>query len=785
MNNIRLKPIIIAFLALFSVSFPAVSQSPAVKDGLESLYYESADPASDAAAIAKMREKMSQIRKSRPTVAVVLSGGGAKGAAHVGVLEYLEEVGIPVDIVCGTSMGGLMGGLYALGYPAKTIDSLLRAQDWSVIMSDKVPWQTKSYANRRYTDKYAFTVPFRFGDRILDETEPGDKPSKLPEGYLSGYNVHNMLTSLSVGYQDSLDFADLPIPYFCVASDLVKLKEYNWTKGNLIDAMRSTMSIPFYFMPVRTNGMVLTDGGTRNNFPVDLARAMGADYVIGVDLHVEREYADVTGLGSFLMQLINITGADAYESSLADTDVLLSPQVSDFNMLSFDSEAIATLIRRGYDVAKVHSGELEAIREATATGEAKTLGAPRARNINSEAVQLEAVVFEGIEPEEARYFRNRLRIQAGGRYTKADIEEEMSHIYASGAFEKVTYSLLGSAEPYRLVFECKHGPEHRFSVGVRMDTEELVSATACLGLYANRLSGSKLEAAFKVGNNGFASVDYSNTPVKGYKFGAQVKTVYNTSYIRHFPPYEDNSPYMREWANLLRFYGTNTSWVKGTTTVGVDFENTPFLKVTNVATPVKRNDWRDFALSAFGRFRIDSTDDTYFPTKGLRFGARGHFIFESRENEIRSGAYLTAASDLLFVIPFGKSVAVIPSLSARFVSSDNPFYRHSNYIGGCVAGRYFEEQIPYIGLGGVYEVGRFAAVADIDTRISLAKNDFLVLSAAACVFSEKTAAELPVRTYGAALRYSHKTAVGPISADVHWDYLTRQVGLYASVGYNF
>lgn len=780
----QLRRLFGVFAALL-LCFPAFSQPSAVKQGLESLFYESADPESDAAAIATMRARMSEIRKTRPTVAVVLSGGGAKGAAHVGALKYLEELGIPVDMVCGTSMGGLMGGLYALGYPAQSIDSLLRAQDWSVIMSDKVPWQTKSYANRRYTDKYAFTVPFRFGDRILNEADEIDKPSKLPEGFLSGYNVQNMLSSLSVGYQDSLDFADLPIPYFCVASDLVSLKEYNWTKGKLIDAMRSTMSIPFYFMPVRTNGMVLTDGGTRNNFPVDLARAMGADYVIGVDLHVEREYSDVTGLGSFLMQLINITGADAYGITREDTDVLIEPQVSDFNMLSFDSEAIATLIGRGYASAKVHSGELESILEATSSDEGRHLSAPRARDINSTKVQLEAVVFEGITPEEANYFRNRLTIQAGGSYDKADIEEEMSHIYASGAFEKVTYSLLGESEPYRLVFVCTHGPEHRFSVGVRMDTEELVSATACLGLFANRLNGSALELSFKIGNNGFASVDYSNTPVKGYKFGAKVKTVYNTSYIRHFPPFGSESPYMKEWASLVRFYGTNTSWVKGTTTVGIDFENSPFLKITNVPVAIQRNGWRDFAVSAFANFRIDSTDDSYFPTKGLRFGARSHFIFESREGDVRTGAYITAASDLLFVIPFGKSVAMIPSLSGRFVFADDPFYRHSNYVGGSIAGRYFEEQIPYIGVGGVYEVGRLAAVANLDTRISISRNDFLTLSAAALAFSEKNSAEAIKQTAAAALRFSHKTAVGPLSADIHWDYLTRRVGLYASVGYNF
>jgi NTE family protein len=278
----------------------------------------SVDPVGDSIAFAKMQRKLDRIRRTehRPTVALVLSGGGAKGAAHVGVLRYLKEQQIPVDVVLGTSMGGLVGGLYALGYDVDYLDSLVTHMDWGLALSDDVPQDFISYATKMYKEKYALAIPFHYSEdvfRAMVGQEEMDKAKarkgkkrnlersgmrqegevkvpinnvarSLPAGYITGLNVNNIFSSLSAGYQDSVSFLDFPIPFCCVASDMVSCKAKNWTSGSITEALRSTMSIPGLFDPVRTHGMVLVDGGTRNNFPTDIAREMGADYVIGVDL---------------------------------------------------------------------------------------------------------------------------------------------------------------------------------------------------------------------------------------------------------------------------------------------------------------------------------------------------------------------------------------------------------------------------------------------------------------------------------------------------------------------
>ena len=268
---------------LLLMSLGALAQTAA-----NGLSLPSCTPELDSLNMCRIRERLDSIHKKRPVVAVVLGGGGARGMAHIGVLRYMQELGIPVDLIGGTSMGGLVGGLYALGYDATSLDSLVRAINWSVMMSDKVPAATQAYRVRKNKERFAINLPFHYEkddvieklrhelelDKKLEQLNTGtgemmeESVGKLgmgmPDGFLFGFNVRNTLSSVSVGYQDSLGFADLPVPYYCVATEMVSMKPKNWMSGNVVDAMRSTMAIPFYFRPVRIGGMVLADGGARN-----------------------------------------------------------------------------------------------------------------------------------------------------------------------------------------------------------------------------------------------------------------------------------------------------------------------------------------------------------------------------------------------------------------------------------------------------------------------------------------------------------------------------------------
>ena len=191
----------------------------------------------------------------RKKVAVVLGGGGAKGVAHIGVLKVLEEVGIPIDIVAGTSMGAIVGGLYAIGYSPDEIKRMVELQDWDMLLSDKVKRSHLLFPEKEKAERYIVSLPFGL-----------EKKDRVIDGVVKG-----LFSDLTIGYHDSADFNSFLIPFACVAVDMVSGKDYVFHKGSLPLAMRASMAIPAVFTPVRLDSMVLVDGGLNNNYPVDVA----------------------------------------------------------------------------------------------------------------------------------------------------------------------------------------------------------------------------------------------------------------------------------------------------------------------------------------------------------------------------------------------------------------------------------------------------------------------------------------------------------------------------------
>ena len=378
----------------------------------------------DSAAIAAVRHRMDSIRQHRPTVALVLSGGGAKGAAHIGVMKYLESIGMPVDMVLGTSMGGLMGGLYALGYSGEQLDSIIRKVDWELALSDRVPRKYISYSEMKYREKYLMTIPFYYRQETDDVKESGvdfsggtdenarlqlgaDKAGtdnilknnllgSLPSGYIKGQNVYNLIAALTVGYQDSLLFSSLPIPFVCVATDLVKGEGVFWHSGKVTTALRSTMSIPGIFAPVKVDGMVLVDGGMRDNFPVAEARMLGADFVIGVDLGSDdRTYEEINNIGDLFGQGVDMLGRPATVANRKLLDVNIKPELDGYNMMSFDSRSIDTIIVRGWEAAKNCSAALGYIKSRVGKSAGTVLHNRKAVDINEEPVVVDGIEIRG------------------------------------------------------------------------------------------------------------------------------------------------------------------------------------------------------------------------------------------------------------------------------------------------------------------------------------------------------------------------------------------------------
>ncbi|MBR6016070.1 MAG: patatin-like phospholipase family protein, partial [Prevotella sp.] len=332
---------------------------------------------------------------SRKKVAVVLSGGGAKGMAHIGVLKVLEKAGIPVDIVTGTSMGSIIGGLYSIGYNANALDSMVRVQDWSYVITDKEDLHRQSLNDIKKQNTYLISTGLTIGK--LD-TSAG--------GIIKGKNLAELFNQLCTGFADSLDFSrDFPIPFACVATNIIDNSEVVFHSGRLPQAMRASMAIPAAFSPVRIGDKVLVDGGLKNNYPADIAREMGAEIIIGVTVQGAPKVADDLGRTmSILSQIIDVNCKNKLEENLAMTDLHLAVDTKGYGSASFSQAAIDTLIRRGEELAMRHWDDIIALKQRIGIDDSfrPEILHPLRPNVMTEKHRVIGFSFENMTPQDER-----------------------------------------------------------------------------------------------------------------------------------------------------------------------------------------------------------------------------------------------------------------------------------------------------------------------------------------------------------------------------------------------
>jgi NTE family protein len=255
----------------------------------------------------------------RPKVGIVLSGGGAKGIAHIGVLNKIEELGIPIDYIVGTSIGSIVGGLYAYGYKAAQLDTIFRTANWGDVLSDKYDRRYTNLVEKRMDDNYMFTLSF--GKKIK---------SIVPISFIRGRQIENMFYMLTPEAYKYKSFDEFPIPFRCVATEMTTGREYVFSDGNLAQAIRSSMAVPGVFNPVLYNDtLLMVDGGVVNNFPVDIIKKMGADIVIGIDVgfDYEREVQSYN-LATIIEATVFIASREKTERHREMCDVLIQPNTN-------------------------------------------------------------------------------------------------------------------------------------------------------------------------------------------------------------------------------------------------------------------------------------------------------------------------------------------------------------------------------------------------------------------------------------------------------------------------
>ena len=297
----------------------------------------------------------------RPKIGLVLGGGGAKGAAEVGVLKVIEQAGIPIDYITGSSVGAIVGGLYAAGYTADELETMFQTQEWLSLLTDrKVEYSDEPY-------KTDGGVTYIFGFPVMDRNSRGF-------GMMRGGRIEEVLDSM-VSVRGCTEFEGLKIPFRCVAADMRTAQEVVLSKGILASAIRASIAIPGIFKPVNKGDYMLVDGGLLNNLPVDVCKAMGADIIIAIDLQQEEKQprpqaetslltslGDFLGLGGVIEWLINRPDIRKHVENKKLADIYIRPDIPDYDVTSFGNKNSARMIKAGEEAAKKHWEELLRLR---------------------------------------------------------------------------------------------------------------------------------------------------------------------------------------------------------------------------------------------------------------------------------------------------------------------------------------------------------------------------------------------------------------------------------------
>ncbi len=386
-------------------------------------------------------------------IGLALSGGGAKGMAHVGVLKVLEEVGLPIDYIAGTSMGSVVGGLYAAGLTTEQLEHLALETDWNELFSDGPDRRLLSMEEKRRDGRYIVSLPLR--NRRLG----------LPTGLIEGQRISMMLNRLTWPVYDIRAFKDLPIPFVSIATDIETGKAITLAAGHLPRAIQASMTIPTALAPVEIENRLLVDGGVARNLPAEDARNMGADYVICVDVSAPLETREnLNSLAAILNQTIGFGVWTSIDAQRARCDLLILPDIAEYSTLAFDKAA--ELIELGITATRAHLDTLHTLAQAV-----NRPPAPRTLPslIVPDSVRIHSVEVIGSDPANEAVILNQIEFTPPTWLTLDALEAEVSRIYSTQYFKQVTYQLEPDSLGAKLTFQVVERQENQVQLGFRYD----------------------------------------------------------------------------------------------------------------------------------------------------------------------------------------------------------------------------------------------------------------------------------------------------------------------------
>ncbi len=554
-------------------------------------------------------------------VGLVLSGGGAKGMAHIGALKIIEETGVRIDYIGGTSTGAIIGGLYATGYSAIQIDSIFRAVNFSQLIQDEIPRSAKTFFEKNESERYAMNLPFQ------------NFKITLPTSISKGQNMYNLFSKLTSHVNDVDNFNDLPIPFFCIATNIESGKETILNKGYLPGAVAASSALPTLFNPVKIGDSIYIDGGVTNNYPIEKVRSMGADIIIGIDVQDTLKTRNkLKNAIEILGQVGNYSAIEAMIDKRNDTDIYIRPNITDFSVVSFNEKL--EIMDAGTKEALLVKNQLIEL----ASRQKRILRKKETINF-SDSLLISGIQIEGNYHYTRSYILGKLKLRIPSITSYRAFSEGVNNLSATNNFQKINYRFVNDKKGGLIIKFDVVESENKSSFRLSAHYDDLYKTAVLLNYTHKRLLSNNDITSFDfiIGDNLRYNFDYFID--KGYYWSIGLNSNYNMfeenvnlDFIKAIDMTDSdinslnfqyaeltNQIYLQSFLKrtFLIGAGIEHKWKKYLSkTIGIDQNNEPrtIFDDTNY-------------FGTFGYVIYDSFDHKIFPTKGFYFKGNFNFYF--------------------------------------------------------------------------------------------------------------------------------------------------------------
>ena len=550
----------------------------------------------------------------RPKIGLVLSGGGAKGLAHIGVLKVLEEAGIRPDYITGTSMGSIIGGLYALGYTADELSQMNSDSDWVKLLSDNISLDKIVMEEKYESRRYIFRFPIR------------NYQFKLPSGAIEGQQLERFFSDYTWPLTAHENFDSLPIPFHCMSVDLISGNNIEHKSGNISESIRASMSIPSIFTPEIIDTLLLVDGGVTKNFPVQEARDMGADIIIGVYVGFEENVTqeDLFSFTDVLSRSTSIAGINDSKEQMKNVDLLIIPDLE--GMSSSDFLKAKKIELKGEEAARAKYYEIKKLADSLNL-KFETVH----KVVNNKKIKISEIDVENTRFIQKDFVVSRSGIEIGDFYDNEDINNAIDKIYGTQYFSKITYELVAKSDnSFKLILKLKERTRAFLNVALQYDNQVGVGAIVNLTLRNYLISSSHV----------IASLNFAENPAFRFelnKYWGEKQQIMNFYF---FNWYDNELPFYFEGSDMGSYnrilvdagIGFKHS-ISLNQQIGFKFlyEYNKFIPRENLKAFLSIPTLEEYKIEGFvfnSYYSLNTTNDLYFPERGAKLDFQYTYYFD-------------------------------------------------------------------------------------------------------------------------------------------------------------